>query len=142
MKERAADESLSEEVRESAKKALEVLVSSELLDIEQAAAVKKRAAELKDLESEQSSALKKRQVETEFITAKLEADKKSLMASLQASSFEETKQTMQETMQQTAKETAEWLGRHRLSRYAEDILTVAGMCEQLLWLCGDSRRLT
>ena len=52
MKQLAADESLSEEARESAKKALEVLVSSQLLDIEQAAAHKKRAGELKELESE------------------------------------------------------------------------------------------
>ena len=47
MKERAADESLSEETREYAKKAVEVLVSSELLDIEQAAALKKLDAMLK-----------------------------------------------------------------------------------------------
>ena len=52
MKELATDESLSEEARESAKKALEVLVSSQLLDIEQEAALKKRAGALKDLESE------------------------------------------------------------------------------------------
>ena len=45
MKELAADESLSEEARESAKKALEVLVSSQLLDIEQAAALKKLESE-------------------------------------------------------------------------------------------------
>ena len=41
MKDLAADESLSEEARDSARKALEVLVSSQLLDIEQAAALKK-----------------------------------------------------------------------------------------------------
>ena len=52
MKELALDESLSEEARDSAKKALEVLVSSQLLDIEQAAALKKRAGALRDLESE------------------------------------------------------------------------------------------
>ena len=51
MKDLAADESLSEEARDSAKKALEVMVSSQLLDIEQAAALKKRAGTLKDLES-------------------------------------------------------------------------------------------
>ena len=45
MKELAADESLSEEARDSAKKALEVLVSSQLHDIEQAAALKKLESE-------------------------------------------------------------------------------------------------
>ena len=45
MKELAADESLTEDARESAQKALEVLVSSQLLDIEQAAALKKLESE-------------------------------------------------------------------------------------------------
>ena len=52
MKDFAVDESLSEEARDSARKALEVLVSSQLLDIEQAAALKKRTGALQELESE------------------------------------------------------------------------------------------
>eukprot|EP01045_Picozoa_sp_COSAG04_P038160 COSAG04_NODE_10093_length_805_cov_0.798867_1_plen_268_part_11 len=55
LKELATDESLSEEARGSAMKALEVLVSSQLAEVEQAAAVKK-------LESEQTVAVKKRTV--------------------------------------------------------------------------------
>ena len=77
-----------------------------------------------------------RRPQAERITQKLEAEKKSRLALLQASSFQETKETMQETMKQaaeetaqaTAKEMAEWFARHRLTRYAEHILAVAGTC--------------
>ena len=57
MKGHAADESLSEETRESAQKALDVLVSSQ--------------AEVIKLESEQNAALKKLELEAQFDQASL-----------------------------------------------------------------------
>ena len=73
MKERAADESLSEEARESARKALEVLVASELLDIEQ-------TAEVKQLQSEQNAALQKKELEAQFVRRQAEAAQKKAKA--------------------------------------------------------------
>ena len=61
MKGHAADESLSEETRESAQKALDVLVSSQ--------------AEVIKLESEQNAVLKKRELEAQFKLKQLEATK-------------------------------------------------------------------
>ena len=63
MKELAVDESLSGEARESAKKAVEVLTSSRLLEIEQTAALKKQKVELKKLESQGQFKRKKLEVE-------------------------------------------------------------------------------
>eukprot|EP01045_Picozoa_sp_COSAG04_P025490 COSAG04_NODE_3353_length_2891_cov_2.148108_4_plen_357_part_01 len=67
MKQLAIDESLSEEARDSAKKALEVLVSSQLLDIEQTAVLKKLEWEAKvvnqQAQIEQSAALEKQEAE-------------------------------------------------------------------------------
>ena len=111
MKERAVDESLGEEARESAKRALGVLVSSELLDIEQAAALKKRSAALKDIESE---------AEFERLKAKAEAQAERLKARDEAEGQQEAA---------AEAEMVEWLGRHRLRRHADTIARVAGPCE-------------
>ena len=68
MKELAVDESLSEDARESARKAVEVLVASQLLDIEQTAALKKLESEAQfvnqQAQIEQTAALKKLESET------------------------------------------------------------------------------
>eukprot|EP01045_Picozoa_sp_COSAG04_P000517 COSAG04_NODE_12_length_42844_cov_6.769213_21_plen_1150_part_00 len=80
MKELAADESLSEDARESAKKALEVLVSSQLADIEQTASRKKRAGTLKDLESDARFANQQAQIEQNAALEKEEAEVKTLVA--------------------------------------------------------------
>ena len=61
MKGHAADESLSEETRESAQKALDALVSSQ--------------ADVIKLESEQNAVLKKRELEAQFKLKQLEATK-------------------------------------------------------------------
>ena len=73
MKELAADESMSEEARESAKKAVEVLTSSQLLDIEQ-------TADLKKMESEHNVALKKLESKSQFKRKKLEVEARVEMA--------------------------------------------------------------
>eukprot|EP01045_Picozoa_sp_COSAG04_P036548 COSAG04_NODE_8940_length_915_cov_1.063725_2_plen_138_part_00 len=67
MKELAVDESLSEEARDSARKALDALVSSQLLEIEQSAALKK-------LESEAQFANQQAQIEHDAALAKLQAE--------------------------------------------------------------------
>ena len=109
----AADESLSEETRESAQNALDELVMAQI---------------------EREKEVRKQKAEAKRIAQKLEADKESLLASLEASRFEETK----ETQLQTTKEMAEWLARHRLSRFSENILRVAGMyvSKPRAWGCG------
>ena len=85
MQELAADESLSEDARDSARKALEVLVSSQLLDIEQAAALKKLESEAllmdqqdrienQKLEAKALAEAKKVEVESLAEIKKLEAE--------------------------------------------------------------------
>ena len=83
--------------------------------------------EIEKLESEAQNIFRQAEAKQRKGEAKLEADNKSLLASLQASSFEDTKETLQEAMKQSTKEMAEWLARHRLSRYAGSILKIAGM---------------
>ena len=117
MKQLAADETLSEEARESAKKALEVLVSSELVEIEQAAARRKRAGELKELESESQFALHKLKAED---AAEAETiDQKALAAS---------EKQDQEILAASQKEMQEWLRGRRLQDYAADVTRIAGGC--------------
>eukprot|EP01045_Picozoa_sp_COSAG04_P010945 COSAG04_NODE_689_length_11142_cov_6.664041_4_plen_1132_part_00 len=74
LKELSADESLSEETRASAQKALEVLVSSQLVDIEQTAALKKRAGVLKELESEAQFVNQQAQIEYSAALEKQKAE--------------------------------------------------------------------
>eukprot|EP01045_Picozoa_sp_COSAG04_P005276 COSAG04_NODE_242_length_19007_cov_3.089433_8_plen_1575_part_00 len=91
LKELAGDESLSEEARDSAMKALEVLVASQLAEIEREAAAKTRDAELKELESEQKKravALMDMESEVQFV----ESEQSVAIQKLQsASRFEQTK---------------------------------------------------
>ena len=87
MEEITANESLSEETRESAKGALEVLATSQIAQVKQ--------------QAEQDAALRALESETQFLQAEATATIK--------------------------KEMAEWLGRHRLLRYAETIASVAGL---------------
>ena len=108
MKELAADESVSEEARESAKKALEVLVSSELVEIEQAAARRKRAGELQELESE-----------AQFEVKKLEAE----AAAKRNKVFIHAPDGLSEDM------TA-WLQRNRVQHCATDLARIAGAYAQ------------
>ena len=149
MKQLAADESLSEEARESAKKALEVLVSSELVEIEQTAARRKRAGELKELESEAQFEVKKLETEAAAEVTKLETEaatkrKKAGAMKLLHAAERETARMQRETelgaeqvkfeadisaevTAATRKEMAEWLGRNRLHLHAEVITAVAGL---------------
>ena len=126
LKELAGDESLSEEARDSAMKALEVLVASQLEEIERAAAAKKRTAALNELESEvqfaeaeQSVALKKLDGEAQFIDAEAAAKRKKATA--------EMLQKLDVGVESGVEEMVEWLKRHRLSRHAQAIVGVAGM---------------
>ena len=80
MKELAVDESLSEEARDSAKKALEVMVSAQLLDIEQTAALKKRAGALKELESEALFVDQQARIEVKQMEAEAESKRQKLEA--------------------------------------------------------------
>ena len=117
MKQLAADETLSEEARESAKKAMEVLVSSQLFDIEQVAALKK-------VESEAQFALRKLKAED---AAEVETtDHKS-------------KKEDQDTHAASQKEMKEWLRSHRLQDYAADVTRIAGACvaSAFTWLEHD-----
>ena len=109
LKELAGDESLSEEARDAAMKALEAIAVSELAEIEQAAAMKKlesdrnlalkklefeltemesgqkkRAAELMDTESQQSASLKKLESEAQFIDEQSLKEQKKAEAEAEA----------------------------------------------------------
>ena len=125
MKQLAADESLSEEARESAKKALEVLVSSELVEIEQAAALRKIESEAQfvnkqasiERHAEQDAALEKLEAEAQFKRKKAEAKKLLLQASEDLDLAEGLSDDM-----------VEWLGQQRLQKCAEDIARIAGSC--------------
>ena len=111
MKELAADESLSEDARESARKALEVLVSSQLLDIEQTAALKKLDAEAQFGDQQVRISERALVSERDATLRKLEAD----------SQFQQTKAEIEAKAEMT-----QWLGRHRLSRHAETFASAAG----------------
>ena len=127
MKQLVADESLSEEARESAKKALEVLVSSQLLDIEQAAAHKKRAGELKELESEAQFT----KAEAEASIRQTEADLKKVEAESEGKAAVDNMKEDQETLAASKKEMKEWLRSHRLQDYAADVTRIGGSCVAL-----------
>ena len=124
MKELAVDESLSEEARDSAKKALEVLVLSQLLDIEQTAALKKLESEALLVNHrariEQSAALEKQEADALAEVKKLEAEAQATkllqIAELEASAAAEG----------LGEELTEWLKRHRLQKCAAAIARVAG----------------
>ena len=111
MKELAVDESLSEEARDSARKALEVLVSSQLLDIEQAAALKK-------LESEADFVHQQAQIEA-LAESKMEIKKLEAEAQLKRQRVEAKKMLVSDDM-------VEWLGQHRLQECAADLARIAG----------------
>ena len=132
MKELVADESLSEEARDSARKALEVLVSSQLLDIEQTAAVKKRASALKELESEAQTKVRVAEVEIQEVEAEAQTKRKMAEAKkmLRVAEHFELSQLAEglsnDVPEWLSEEMAEWLGRHRLQSCATDIARIAG----------------
>ena len=118
MKDLAIDESLSEEARDSARKALEVLISSQLLDIEQAAALKK-------LESEALAEAKK--VEVAALARRKKTEAKKLLQAAQV--FEQTAEGLSDDMM-------DWLGQHRLQQCAADLARIAGAYAQPLYRCS------
>ena len=122
LKELAGDESLSEEARDSAKKALEVMVSSQLLDIEQAATLKK-------LESEADFVHQHAQIEA-LAESKMEIKKLEAEAHLKRQRVEAKKMLQAvehlELEEMLSDEMAEWLVRHRLHSCATDIARIAG----------------
>eukprot|EP01045_Picozoa_sp_COSAG04_P014993 COSAG04_NODE_1158_length_8038_cov_2.977201_2_plen_423_part_00 len=148
MKDLAIDESLSEEARESAKKALEVLVSSQLLDIEQTAALKKRASALKELESEAEFVDQQARIEALATVKKVEVEALAkaktaeanamLQAATQAAEIREMEAEAQfKRLQADAKkllhapdglcdDMMEWLERNRLQHCAADMARIAG----------------
>ena len=137
LKQLAVDESLSEEARDSAMKALEVLVASQLAEVEHEAATKKRNAELEELESEQNAAAKKRIAEQSAALEKLESESvfdekkasaEQLKARAEAAAERKAAATerLQELDAETEAEMMEWLGRHRLSRHTDVIANVVG----------------
>ena len=119
MKDLAADESLSEEARDSAKKALEVLVSSQLLDIEQAAALKK-------LESEALFVDQQAQIENRKLEAEALAEVQRMELEAQAKRKKAATERLQKLEAGIEEEMLEWLERHRLSRHADAIARAAG----------------
>eukprot|EP01045_Picozoa_sp_COSAG04_P010413 COSAG04_NODE_637_length_11700_cov_478.131885_7_plen_365_part_00 len=149
LKELATDESLSEEARASAQKALEVLVSSQLVDIERIAALKKRDGALEELESEAQfakqqsrieqkaaldAALLKREAEALTEVKMLEADAelkrkrqealtKNLEADAQAAQFLEQKTQFMDDQQHSALQ--------KLQAKAQLLEQKAQACQQL-----------
>ena len=115
MKELAADESLSEDARESAKKAFEVLLSSQLLDIEQVAALKKLESEAQFVDKQAQIEVAKLEAEAERINSKTEAQRKKAAA-----------ERLQAGVEAGTEDMAEWLARHRLLRYADQVAGIAG----------------
>ena len=105
MKALAMDESLSEEARDSAKKALEVLVSSQLLLIEQTAALKK-------LESEALFVDQQARIENQKLEAEAMAEVTKLKTEAQAKRKNaQVKKLLDETDElDGASSTAELLG--------------------------------
>ena len=141
MKDLAADESLSEEARESAKKALDVLVSSQLLDIEQTAALKKLESEAKfvnqQAQIEQCAALEKQQAAAvaEAQSKRQTVEAKKVLQAVEIDEMEaeaESKRKMADAkkMLQAAQvlsdDMMEWLGQHRLQQCAADLARIAG----------------
>eukprot|EP01045_Picozoa_sp_COSAG04_P009418 COSAG04_NODE_543_length_12846_cov_7.281556_3_plen_1215_part_00 len=127
MKELAVDESLSEEARDSAKKALEVLVSSQLLDIEQAAALKKLESEA--LFVDQQAQIENRRLEAAALAVETEAQskRKKLEAEAQAKTLLQIAELESSAAAEgLSEELTEWLKRHRLQKCAADIARIAG----------------
>ena len=129
MKDLAVDESLSEEARDSARKALEVLVSSQLLDIEQTAALKK-------LESEVMAKAQAAEAEVKGLVAEAQSKRKKVEAKkmLQEAEHLELSQSAQGLSKEIPSEwisgeMAEWLSRHRLESCATDLARIAGACD-------------
>ena len=119
MKDLAADESLSEEARDSARKALEVMVSSQLLDIEQAAALKK-------LESEAQFVHQQARIEALAEFKKLEAEAQSKRQRVDAKKMLQAAQDLEQTAQVLSDDMMEWLGQHRLPHCGTDLARIAG----------------
>ena len=118
MKDLAVDESLSEEARDSAKKALEVMVSSQLLDIEQAATLKK-------LESEADFVHQQAQIEA-LAESKMEIKKLEAEAQLKRQRVDAKKMLQAAEHLELSEEMVEWLSRHRLQSCATGIARIAG----------------
>eukprot|EP01045_Picozoa_sp_COSAG04_P019939 COSAG04_NODE_1986_length_5067_cov_2.041667_5_plen_252_part_00 len=139
-KELAIDEDLSEEARDSAMKALEVLVASQLAEVEQEAAAKKqdadrrqRAATVIDMESEvqlidQQARLIRQQTEAEQKKAQAERNKATMEEREKAASDQLKKATerQQKLEARIGEEMMEWLERHRLLRHAQAFVEVVG----------------
>eukprot|EP01045_Picozoa_sp_COSAG04_P003609 COSAG04_NODE_148_length_22826_cov_11.360026_4_plen_2104_part_00 len=143
LKELAGDESLSEEARDTAMKALEAIVASQLVEIEQEAAVKQ-------LESEQNAALKKLESEALFIDqqarieALAEAKKveveslavvKKLEAEAQSKRDEAGAKTLLHAPDGLCDDMMGWLGQHRLQQCAADMARIAGACAATSFQC-------
>ena len=121
MKDLAIDESLSEEARDSAKKALEVLVSSQLLDIEQAAALKK-------LESEADFVHQQAQIEALAKAKAAEVEVKEMVAEAQSTRDKADAKKLLQAAQDlvVSDDMMDWLGQHRLQQCAADLARIAG----------------
>ena len=134
MKELALDESLSEEARDSARKALEVLVSSQLLDIEQAAALKKLESEVdfvhQQAQIEALAEVKKVEVESLAEVKKLEAEAQSKRDKADAQRVLQVAQVFEQTAKGLSDDMMEWLEHNRLQQCAADLARIAGAYAQ------------
>ena len=117
MKEFALDESLSEEARDSARKGLEVLVSSQLLDIERTAALKK-------LEADALAESKTAEVEIKKLEAEAQSKRKKAGV-----------KKMLQAAEGLSDDMMEWLGQHRLQQCAADMARIAGACAAASFQC-------
>ena len=134
MKDLAADESLSEDARETAKKAFEVLLSSQLLDIEQTAALKKLESEAQFVNQQARIELEKQQAEAQvkeqkalFVAQQRSAALQKLQAEAQ---FMDQKAQAREQLESATKgvseEMTERLATNRLQDYAAHMALIAG----------------
>ena len=130
MKELAVDENLSEEARDSARKALEVLASSQLLDIEQAAALKKLESEAdfvhQQAQIEALAEVKKVEVESLAEVKKLEAEAQLKRQRAEAKKMVQAAQDFEQTVHVVSDGMMEWLQQHRLQECAADLARIAG----------------
>ena len=105
MKGLAVDESLSEETRESAQRALDELVSAQI--------------EQKKREAERNTALEELESESQFEAKKLEAEAESKRKKTDAKKMLQAAQVVSDDMM-------DWLGQHRLQQCAADLAKIAG----------------
>ena len=116
MKALAVDESLSEETRDSAQKALDKLVSAHIEQTER--------------EAERNTALEELQSEAQFEAKKMEAEAQSKRDKADAQKKLQVAQVFEQTAKGLSDDMMEWLEHNRLQQCAADLARIAGAYAQ------------